>query len=140
MIKYVIVCCRSDLAYVDDDRPAELSISAPQGASQIVIGYQQREGFLRPTHGSVAGTWGDATLSRTVWADDGDYSDTGRTQWTIRCDGCRKQAEINQENLSSLADLLAAALAGLDKANPPALGRHVIPLGLLCLMVTRFNV
>jgi hypothetical protein len=142
MIKYVVVCDNNPLAYVDDNRSAGggLSISAPPGgASQIVIGYRHREGFSRPTHDAVAGTWGESTLSRTVWADDGDYADTGRTQWTVRCGGCGYQAEINQDNLASLADLLAAALVELDKANPPILGRHVIPLRTLCLMVTRFN-
>jgi hypothetical protein len=111
--KYVVVCCTGHpLAYLDDDRAVggELTVTAPPGAGQIVIGYQTRQGFPPPVHGTVARTWANSNVSQTVWADTGDYADTGRSQWTIRCNGCSKQAEMRAETLVVVADELAAEL------------------------------
>jgi hypothetical protein len=44
---YVVLCCTgAPLAYIDDNRPAggELTIWAPVGHSQVVIGYEYRRG------------------------------------------------------------------------------------------------
>jgi hypothetical protein len=173
-IRYVVVCACTGhieaLAYLDDDRPAggALTVTAPQGAAQIVIGYQSREGSPPPGHGTVARTWANSTLSKTVWADTGDYADTGRSQWTIRCNGCSEQAEMRAETLAVIADELAAELeqwpavmcpdppeparqtwdAGQDWATPsdenvPSTGwrpRHPIPFGVLSRRLSRFNV
>jgi hypothetical protein len=142
-IKYVVGCCSDNpLAYIDDNRSTggELSISAPPGASQIVIGYQSREGLPRPTHDVVAGTWGNSTLSRTVWEDDGDYADTGRTQWTVSCDGCTKRAEMRTQTLERVADALATELKAFAPVPcPDGQQRHLIPLGVLNLKLTRLD-
>ncbi len=128
-IKYVVVCACTGhieaLAYLDDDRAAggALTVTAPQGAGQIVIGYQTRPGFPPPGHGTVARTWANSTVSKTVWADTGDYADTGRSQWTIRCPGCPNQAEMRAETLALLADELATELDKLPAVmcpDPPA--------------------
>ena len=142
-IRYVIGCCSDNpLAYIDDNRSSggELSISAPPGASQIVLGYRHREGFPGPTHDAVASTWGNTTLSRTIWEDDGDYADTGRTQWTINCDSCSKRVEMRTETLERVADDLAAELNDRKPVLcPDGQQRYLIPLGVLNLKLTRLN-
>jgi hypothetical protein len=169
-IRYVVVCCTGHpLAYVDDDRPVggSLIVAAPPGAGQIVIGYQTRQGVPPPGHGTVARTWANSNVSQTVWADTGDYADTGRSQWTIRCDRCSKQAEMRTETLARTADELATELdkwpavmspdppepvpetwdVGHDWATPsaetaPSAGwrpRHPIPLGVVNLKLTRLS-
>ena len=120
-IKYVVVCCTGQpLAYIDDNRPigGSLTVTAAPGASQIVIGYQFREEFPTPDYGVVARTWANSNVSQTVWEDDGDYADSGRSSWTIRCDNpsCRwKQAQMNQATYEAVADELATEL---DKWQP----------------------
>ncbi len=169
-IRYAVICCTgAALAYLDDDRATGggLTVTAPAGAGQIVVGYQAREGFSAPDYGTVARTWAGATVSQTVWADDGDYVDDGRTQWTIRCPGCPNQAQLRADTLALIADELAAALDEQlpavmcpDPAAPPADTRepgndwstpaevtipsagwrppHLIPLGMLLLRLSRF--
>jgi hypothetical protein len=169
-IRYAVICCSgTPLAYLDDNRAAggQLTVIAPAGTGQLVVGYQARPGLPVPGHGTVAHTWQAATVSQTVWADDGDYVDAGRTQWTIRCPGCPNQAEMRADTLALIADELAVALDRLpavmcpDPAAPPAdtweVGndwatpaevtipstgwrpRHLIPLGVLLLRLSRVN-
>jgi hypothetical protein len=171
-IRYAVVCACTGhiepLAYIDDDRHGGggVTVTAPQGAGQIVIGYQTRQGFPPPVHDTVARTWANSNVSQTVWADTGDYADTGRSQWTIRCNGCSKQAEMRAETLERIADELATELdkwpavmcpdppepagqtwdAGQDWAMPsdeivPSAGwrpRHPIPFGVLLRRLSRF--
>jgi hypothetical protein len=129
-IKYVVVCCTGQpLAYIDDSRPigGPLTVTAAPGASQIVIGYQSREEFPTPDYGVVARTWANSNVSQTVWDDNGDYADSGHSNWTIRCCSCSKQAEMREETLKLVADEMATELEqkprepvmSPDPAEPP---------------------
>jgi hypothetical protein len=163
--KYVVVCdCTGEnkiIAYIDDRRSDDGLVKVqPAAPAWGAINILNPEGPL-PIEQQLALAESDLSernVTETFWP-------SGKTSWAIRCTSaaCVKQAEISQERLWALADLLGATLVELDNGNPPVLvpdpgepqvsidldgtatraerhKRHVIPLSLLCLIVTRFNV
>ena len=158
--RYLVVCEKfgnRPLAYIDDDRGTGEWVkvtAAPGSTSQIVIDDHDdpdRAKWLLP----------DAVVSET-------FSTTGRTTWTIRCDTCDGRpthADLSSEVLHGIVDDLAAASGvlevlclddpddvdvtpvhvsapGCDDAavvHASYRARHVIPLGVLCLRLSRFR-
>jgi hypothetical protein len=159
--RYVVVCEKCGnrpLAYIDDDRPSGEWVrisSVPQASGQLV--------FDDPEEPDRA-KWSlpEYVVSEVV-------STTGRMTYTIRCDSCQKsqpQADLSQEMLNAFVDsanpdvLETLSLEDPDdvdevlfSTDPDAMtgldsfavwtrayrARRVVPLGVLCLWLTRFS-
>lgn len=125
MTNYAVTCCGRLVALLVDDRPnSELTIVAEPESTAFIIASRIQIGSEAPyemPQEQVKRSWGEATLSRTVWDD-------GHSAWTIRCDKCSKQAEMTDATYRRIADELLVTTC------------HQIPLLYLCKRATQLGV
>ena len=147
-IKYLVVCsCTGKIepvAYLDDDRPigGALRVDAPVG--QMIVIAPELGGGEEPRDqpDEYTAMFTKTNVTRTHWNRWGDPHVT----WVIRCGDCSTQAQMSQVTYGLVADQLAAQLGMVANLPVPTVSdpsateqRHVIPLGVLCRMVTREN-
>ncbi len=148
---YVVVCACDGrieaLAYIDDNRPAggSITVSAPTPENKHIVsatGYNPEVEDWRAPDKFVTDKWAEHPVTETMWNDS-------RFGWTIRCERCGRQAQINEVKLTVIADEAAAHLAVDPDAPPvPTPGvddpsaiehRHVIQFGAMLSRLSRFT-
>jgi hypothetical protein len=137
-IRRLVVCtCGgkvSALAIIDDQRPTGGGLTvteAEAGGKHIVAATGYRPGVKnwRAPDSFVTSKWAENTVTETMWSDE-------RLGWTIRCPGCRKQAELNSKTLQVITDEMAQgeAHASVKLVDGDA---WLLPLGVLCRRLSR---
>lgn len=144
-IAYVVMCgCTGSLepiAYIDDHRPGEHPQSALRGLITVAAPSSQKLASGLPSAlaipiDEVNAKRKTANVTETYWAD-------GHVEWTLRClRSCGMQVQMNRDTIRATADLLAESLSKWPVVYAPdrdELGRHMIPLRVLCTMVPQQN-
>lgn len=147
-IRYVVVCgctgCIEPVAYINDNRPigAALTVTGTTLESKQIVsatGYNPTVENWRAPDKFVTDKWAERDVTEIMWNDT-------RLGWTIRCQHCRKPAEIRETTLAVIADELAANLDPTvvpcpHPEDPTQLEqRHVVQLGSLLCRLSRFRV
>ncbi|MBU9764741.1 hypothetical protein FR943_12900 [Mycobacterium sp. TNTM28] len=152
MTKYVVVCCAGDpIAYLADNRPGgTCELSSPRGkGAKVHVGGEGDPAPMGVQELIAQSRFNDARLTETQWAD-------GHLSWTINCPRCPKQARIRAESLALVADRLSGqTLLTVEIPDPGIRGErhpdvrpgastqtcraHVLPLGVLNLILTQLN-
>jgi hypothetical protein len=111
-IRYVVVCGYAGeikpLAYIDDNRPVggAITVTAPDPAMKRIIsatGYNPQVENWRAPDKFAKSKWAEVSVTETMWSES-------HLSWTIHCNGCGKQAQMNQATLRAIADELAENL------------------------------
>lgn len=137
-IRHLVVCtCGgkvSALAVIDDQRATGGALTvtgAEAGGKHIVAATGYRPGVKnwRAPDSFVTDKWAENTVTETIWSDE-------RLGWTIRCSGCRKQAELNSKTLQAIVDEMSqgASHASVELVDGDA---FLLPLGVLCRRLSR---
>ncbi len=132
-VKYIVVCtCTGSVepvALIDDCRPVGVTIRGiGEDDTQVV--------FAAAAEQRVAQWWPERSVTETVWQD-------GHSTWAIRCTACGQQVQLADKKLVDIAGEFASTADAWPLV--PSLGegedahRHMIPLGVLCHMVTGFT-
>ena len=155
MLRYLVVCaCANEIkeiAHLDDDRQfgGPVLLRARKGQMMVIAPgtFQTEPGKLAPEPREDPDSWTarftEHNVTETHWNRWGEP----RITWSVRCMECGQHAQMSEATLESMADKLAmkrhefgaVPVSSTVESLSISEDRHVVPLGVLCLMVTQLN-